>query len=58
MDRGDFYILCPDNMVTREVDNLRMDWAMDDLIKGRPALSRWRPEFKDEFEAFMEKGRR
>ena len=52
--RGDFYILCPDNMVTREVDNRRMRWAMDDLIEGRPALSRWRPEFKDAFEAFMQ----
>ena len=50
---GDFYILCPDNMVTREVDNRRMAWAMDDLIQGRPALSRWRPEFKDAFDAFM-----
>ena len=50
---GDFYILCPDNMVTREVDNRRMAWAMDDLIQGRPALSRWRPEFKDAFESFM-----
>jgi NAD(P)-dependent dehydrogenase (short-subunit alcohol dehydrogenase family) len=53
LDEGDFYILCPDNMVTREVDNRRMAWAMDDLIQGRPALSRWRPEFKDRFEAFM-----
>ena len=53
--RGDFYILCPDNMVGREVDNRRMRWAMDDLIEGRPALSRWRPEFKDAFEAFMQK---
>ena len=51
--RGDFYILCPDNMVTREVDNRRMAWAMGDLIEGRPALSRWRPEFKDAFDAFM-----
>ena len=53
MARGDFYILCPDNMVTREVDNRRMAWAMDDLIHGRPALSRWRPPFKDAFDAFM-----
>ena len=50
---GDFYILCPDNMVTREVDNRRMAWAMGDLIENRPALSRWRPEFKDAFDAFM-----
>jgi len=55
MAAGDFYILCPDNMVTREVDNRRMAWAMDDLIQGRPALSRWRPEFKDAFDAFMSK---
>ena len=54
MAAGDFYILCPDNMVTREVDNRRMAWAMDDLIQGRPALSRWRPEFKDAFDAFMQ----
>ena len=53
MAAGDFYILCPDNMVAREVDNRRMAWAMDDLIQGRPALSRWRPEFKDAFDAFM-----
>jgi NAD(P)-dependent dehydrogenase (short-subunit alcohol dehydrogenase family) len=53
LGRGDFYILCPDNAVTREMDNRRMRWAMDDLIEGRPALSRWRPEFKDQFDAFM-----
>jgi NAD(P)-dependent dehydrogenase (short-subunit alcohol dehydrogenase family) len=52
---GDFYILCPDNMVTRDVDNRRMAWAMGDLIQNRPALSRWRPEFKDAFDAFMNK---
>ncbi len=55
MGQGDFYILCPDNMVTRETDNRRVQWAMGDLIEGRPALSRWRPEFKDAFEAFMQK---
>ncbi len=53
MGRGDFYILCPDNMVTREVDERRMQWSADDLIKNRPALSRWRPEYKDAFDAFM-----
>jgi NAD(P)-dependent dehydrogenase (short-subunit alcohol dehydrogenase family) len=55
MGRGDFYILCPDNAVTREMDNRRMRWAMDDLIKNRPALSRWHPDYKAEFEAFMER---
>jgi NAD(P)-dependent dehydrogenase (short-subunit alcohol dehydrogenase family) len=54
MGRGDFYILCPDNAVTREMDNRRMHWAMEDLIKNRPALSRWHPDYKEAFEAFME----
>lgn len=53
MARGDFYILCPDNAVTRDMDNRRMRWAADDLIKNRPALSRWHPDYKDAFEAFM-----
>jgi NAD(P)-dependent dehydrogenase (short-subunit alcohol dehydrogenase family) len=53
LGRDDFYILCPDNMVTREMDERRMQWAADDLIKNRPALSRWRSEFKDAFDAFM-----
>ena len=53
MAAGDFYILCPDNMVTRDVDNLRMEWAMGDLVHNRPALSRWRARFKDAFDAFI-----
>ncbi len=53
LDRGDFYMLCPDNMVTREVDARRIQWAADDLIRNRPALSRWNPAFKEEFDAFM-----
>jgi NAD(P)-dependent dehydrogenase (short-subunit alcohol dehydrogenase family) len=53
MGRGDFYILCPDNAVTREMDNRRMRWAMEDLIKNRPALSRWHPDYKEQFDAFM-----
>ena len=56
LGRGDCYILCPDNMVTRQVDERRMQWAADDLIRNRPALSRWRPEHKDEFDAFMDQG--
>ena len=53
MAKGDFYILCPDNMVTRAVDERRMQWSAGDLIENRPALSRWRPEFKDAFDDFM-----
>ena len=50
---GEFYILCPDNDVTREMDNARMTWAMRDLTEGRPPLSRWHPDYKEAFEAFM-----
>jgi NAD(P)-dependent dehydrogenase (short-subunit alcohol dehydrogenase family) len=51
--RGDFYILCPDNDVTRNMDERRMQWAADDLIKNRPALSRWHNDYKTAFDAFM-----
>uniref|UniRef100_UPI00286BA581 SDR family NAD(P)-dependent oxidoreductase n=1 Tax=Phenylobacterium sp. TaxID=1871053 RepID=UPI00286BA581 len=48
--REDFYILCPDNDVTRAMDEKRMAWAMGDLIENRPALSRWHPAWQDAFE--------
>jgi NAD(P)-dependent dehydrogenase (short-subunit alcohol dehydrogenase family) len=50
---GDFYILCPDNDTTREMDNKRMRWAMGDLIENRPPLSRWHPDYQEQFELFM-----
>ena len=53
MGKGDFYILCPDNDVTREMDEKRVAWAADDLIANRPALSRWHPDYKAAFETFM-----
>jgi hypothetical protein len=53
IEAGDFYILCPDNDVTRAMDNARMEWAMGDLIEGRPPLSRWHDDYKDAFAAFL-----
>jgi NAD(P)-dependent dehydrogenase (short-subunit alcohol dehydrogenase family) len=50
LSRGDFYILCPDNDVTRDVDERRVAWAAGDIIENRPALSRWHPDYKDAFE--------
>jgi NAD(P)-dependent dehydrogenase (short-subunit alcohol dehydrogenase family) len=55
MDRlgaGDFYIICPDNDVSSELDRKRIRWAADDIVNNRPPLSRWHPDYKDEFEAF------
>jgi len=51
--RGDFYILCPDNEAARPMDEKRMAWAIGDIIENRPALSRWHPDHKDAFAAFM-----
>jgi hypothetical protein len=56
LGRGDFYILCPDNDVTREMDNARVLWAAGDIAENRPPLSRWHPDHKDAFAAFV-KGR-
>jgi NAD(P)-dependent dehydrogenase (short-subunit alcohol dehydrogenase family) len=56
IERGDFYILCPDNDVDRDTDNKRMTWAMGDLVENRPPLSRWHPDFQDAFERFMGDG--
>ncbi len=53
--KGAFYIVCPDNETTREQDQKRMLWSAGDLIEGRPALSRWHPDYKAAFEAFMER---
>ncbi|RWP88000.1 MAG: SDR family NAD(P)-dependent oxidoreductase [Mesorhizobium sp.] len=53
LTRGDFYILCPDNEAARPLDKKRMAWAIGDIIENRPALSRWHPNHKDSFAAFM-----
>jgi NAD(P)-dependent dehydrogenase (short-subunit alcohol dehydrogenase family) len=53
MSNGDFYILCPDNDVTRAMDEKRMRWAAEDVIRNRPALSRWHPDYADAFAAYM-----
>jgi NAD(P)-dependent dehydrogenase (short-subunit alcohol dehydrogenase family) len=55
---GDFYILCPDNDVTRTLDELRIQWAADDIIENRPALSRWHPKYETAFKDFVAKGGR
>ncbi|HEX3919310.1 MAG TPA: SDR family NAD(P)-dependent oxidoreductase [Caulobacteraceae bacterium] len=55
MSAGDFYILCPDNDVTRAMDNARMTWAMQDLTQNRPPLSRWHPDYAHAFAAFLAK---
>ena len=49
LERGDFYILCPDNDTPRALDEKRIAWAAGDLVENRPALSRWHPDWADVF---------
>ena len=53
MGKGDFYVLCPDNEVTRAVDERRIAWAAGDIVENRPALSRWHSDYKQAFERFL-----
>jgi NAD(P)-dependent dehydrogenase (short-subunit alcohol dehydrogenase family) len=50
---GDFYILCPDNDVARSLDERRILWSANDIIKNRPPLSRWHQEYQSEFAQFL-----
>lgn len=51
--RGSFYLWCVDNETTREVDNKRVLWNALDIVEDRPALSRWHPDYKEAFAAFV-----
>ncbi|MFN3845880.1 MAG: SDR family NAD(P)-dependent oxidoreductase [Paracoccaceae bacterium] len=53
VDRGDFYILCPDNEVDRRTDEKRILWAAGDIAENRPPLSRWHPDYADPFKTWL-----
>lgn len=44
---GRFYIICPDDEVTAEMDAKRILWAAQDITENRPPLSRWHPDFAE-----------
>ena len=54
LETGDFYILCPDNDVSRALDEKRIAWAAGDIIENRPPLSRWHPDWGDTFKAYVD----
>ena len=57
--RGATFISSARTMTSRaSMDERRMQWAADDLIKNRPALSRWHPDYKTAFDAFMSDNKR
>jgi len=53
LEKGDFYILCPDNDVSRELDEKRILWAAGDIVENRPPLSRWHPDHQAAFQRFV-----
>lgn len=55
ISKGSFYIMCPDNETSVEMDKKRMEWTMGDIINDRQPLSRWRDEYKEGFAAFAKK---
>jgi NAD(P)-dependent dehydrogenase (short-subunit alcohol dehydrogenase family) len=55
LGRDAFYIICPDDETTSEMDRKRVLWNALDIVHGRPALSRWHKDFKDAFARFMTK---
>ncbi|MDC3954379.1 SDR family NAD(P)-dependent oxidoreductase [Polyangium jinanense] len=52
LGQNEFYILCPDNEVPRELDERRILWAAGDIVENRPPLSRWHPDFAEAFKTF------
>jgi NAD(P)-dependent dehydrogenase (short-subunit alcohol dehydrogenase family) len=53
VDRGDFYILCPDNEVDRHLDEKRILWSAGDITENRPPLSRWHSDYAGLFEEWL-----
>jgi NAD(P)-dependent dehydrogenase (short-subunit alcohol dehydrogenase family) len=56
LEAGDFYILCPDNDVSRELDKKRILWAAGDIVENRPPLSRWHKDYGGAFAEYVKKG--
>ncbi|OCH90426.1 NAD(P)-binding protein [Obba rivulosa] len=54
--QGKFYIICPDNDTSPELDQLRIMWGAGDVAEGRPALSRWHADYKALFEEYVRDG--
>jgi NAD(P)-dependent dehydrogenase (short-subunit alcohol dehydrogenase family) len=53
MGQGDFYIICPDNDVSSEVDGARILWGAGDIVENRPPLSRWHKDYDEAFNQFL-----
>lgn len=52
--KDDFYILCPDNETTFEMDAKRIYSAASDIVENRPPLSRWLSKYDDEYDRYTQ----
>ena len=52
VEAGAFYIICQDNEVDWDTDRKRIAWGAGDITEGRPALSRWHPDFGEAFKRY------
>ncbi|KAL2823880.1 hypothetical protein BDW59DRAFT_90533 [Aspergillus cavernicola] len=50
LQKGSFYIICPDDETDQALDRARMQWGCDDILEDRPALSRWENGWKEKAE--------
>ncbi|KAK7543803.1 short chain dehydrogenase/reductase [Phyllosticta citricarpa] len=55
MEKDKFYVICPDNDVDEATDKKRILWSIGDVVEERPALTRWRDEWKGEAREWMER---
>lgn len=47
LERGDFYVICPDGEVSEQMDRARILWSAGDMTENRPPLSRWHPDWAE-----------
>ncbi len=52
LERNEFYIICPDDEVTAEMDRKRILWGAGDITENRQPLSRWHPDYAEKFKEF------
>ncbi len=52
VNRGSFYIICPDNEVSSEEDTRRILWGAGDVAHDRSPLSRWDPAYEEAFQHY------
>ena len=52
---GDFYIICPDDETSSEMDKKRILWQALDIVENRPAMSRWHEDYAASFAEYMKK---